>query len=98
MKLIVRYNRFNLPVMFFVFLVSGAAAYLLIRQVLQNELDNGISRVRVRIRNYVNKQHALPVINALYNETVEFKKIDAPLSDTGFQTSLFFIPKLNKNH
>ncbi len=98
MKLIARYNRFNLPVMFFVFLISGAAAYFLIIQVLQNELDNGISRVRVRIQNYVNKQHALPVINAFYNETVEFKRINAPLSDTGFQTSHFFIPRLNKNH
>jgi signal transduction histidine kinase len=98
MKLITRYNRLNLPVMLFVFFVSSAVGYFLIRRVLQNELDNGISRVRKRIETYVNRQHALPVTNAFYNEIVEFERIATPLSDTGFKTTRLFIPRINKYH
>jgi signal transduction histidine kinase len=98
MKLITRYNRFNLPLMILTFLIAGIFSYWLIRQVLQNELDKGLSRVQGRIQEYVRLHKALPQINSFDDQMVEFEKTDKPIPVTLFETTKKLIPEQKEEH
>jgi signal transduction histidine kinase len=86
MKLITRYNRFNLPVLLLLFFISSIASYFLIRQVLLNELDKNIIHTMNSIKKYVQEQKKIPEIIPLTSQVVEINKVNAPFADTGFQT------------
>ncbi|MGG9961818.1 sensor histidine kinase [Ferruginibacter sp. SUN106] len=98
MKLITKYNRFLFPVLVFLFIVSTISSYYLIKEVLQNELDEILLRSKGRIENYVAEYHAVPVINSFDDQKAIFEKINGPLKDSGFQSATQFIPEQNKEH
>ncbi len=98
MKLANRYNRFNLPVMIFLFFLSGIASYFLIRQALQNELDLGLVRIQKRITDYAAAHGQIPSIISFDDQKVSFEKTgDAPVAQS-FSTTKEFIPEQNKEH
>jgi signal transduction histidine kinase len=98
MKLLDRYNRFNLPVMIGVFIISGLLSYFFIRQALQNELDWGLERVYARIQDYINKHNRLPEVNSFDDMGIEFEKTGAPVNSAHFLTTKKNIPEQHKDH
>ncbi|HWK02621.1 MAG TPA: HAMP domain-containing sensor histidine kinase [Puia sp.] len=98
MKLISRYNRFNLPVMILTFLITGIFSYWLIRQVLQNELDKSLRRVQGRIREYTRVHNALPPINSFDDLGVAFEKTDKDNPVAVFRTTQKLIPEQHEEH
>jgi signal transduction histidine kinase len=98
MKLITRYNRFNLPVMILTFLIAGIFSYWLIRQVLQNELDLSLSRVQSRIQEYVRIHKALPQISSFDDQKIEFERTDKEVPTALFETTKKLIPEQNEQH
>src|SRR6185436_15320252 len=98
MKLITRYNRYIPPAFGALFLLCIIACYFLIRQVLQNELDEIILRTKSRIENYVTANHTLPVISSFNDQQVQFNALRSPFKKSEFFTTKQFIPEQNKNH
>lgn len=98
MKLISRYNRYLLPLLAVLFIVSTVSSYYLIKEVLQNELDEILRRSRGRIENYVATFHTVPVVSSFDDQKVSFEKLDGPLTDSGFTSATQYIPEQNKQH
>ena len=98
MKLITRYNRYILPAFGTLFLLCIISCYFLIRQLLQNELDEIILRTKSRIENYVTANHTLPVISSFNDQQVQFEALHSPFNKSEFSTTKQFIPEQNKNH
>ncbi|HEX9511496.1 MAG TPA: histidine kinase dimerization/phospho-acceptor domain-containing protein [Puia sp.] len=98
MKLITRYNRFNLPVMILTFLITGVFSYWLIRQVLQNELDKSLRRVQGRIQEYIRVHKTLPPINSFDDLGVAFEKTDKDNPVAVFRTTQKLIPEQHEAH
>jgi signal transduction histidine kinase len=98
MKLITRYNRYILPALGILFLLCIIACYFLIRQVLQNELDEIILRTKIRIENYVHTNRKLPVISSFNDQQIQFEGLSSPFNKSEFSTTKQFIPEQNKNH
>lgn len=98
MKLLDRYNRFNLPVMIGTFIISGVLSYILIKQVLQNELDSGLLRAQKRIQDYVNVHHQLPAISSFDDQGIRFEKAGVEPPATSFRTTHKYIPEQQEDH
>ena len=98
MKLINRYNRYLLPALIVLFIISTISSYYLIRGVLQNELDEILLRAKGRIENYVAVNHAAPVISSFDDQKVIFEKLTGSIKDSGFTSATQFIPEQNKEH
>jgi len=98
MKLITRYNRYLLPVLAVLFSITTLSSYFLIREVLQNQLDEILFRAKGRIENYVAVNNAIPVVNSFDDQKVIFEKLTWPVQDSGFTSSTQFIPEQNKQH
>jgi signal transduction histidine kinase len=98
MKLITKYNRFLLPALIILFIISTVSSYYLIKEVLQNELDEMLLRSRGRIENYVLLNKKIPVINSFDDQKVIFEKIIRPVTDSGFTSATQFILEQNKAH
>ncbi|MBS1655450.1 MAG: HAMP domain-containing histidine kinase, partial [Bacteroidetes bacterium] len=98
MKLTTRYNRFVIPSITIVFLISIVSSYFLIRNVLQNELDGIILRTKSRIETYIQQNHRVPDISSFNDQVIHFEKLSGPLSDSGFHSTTQYIPEQNKNH
>lgn len=73
MKLFTRYNRINLTVMVFLFLLSGISYYFLINYVLIHELDEALEDYQLRIENYVENKGTLPEIGKMDETRVSYK-------------------------
>jgi signal transduction histidine kinase len=98
MKLISRYNRFLFPILIFLFILSTVTSYYLIKNVLQNELDEILLRSQSRIEKYTAANNTIPVINSFDDQQVRFQKIEGVLTDSGFKSTTQFIPEQNKEH
>jgi signal transduction histidine kinase len=98
MKLISRYNRFLFPVLIFLFIVSTVTSYYLIKNVLQNELDEILLRSKSRIEKSAVANNAIPVINSFDDQQVRFEKMDGALTESGFKSTTQLIPEQNKEH
>ena len=77
MKLFTRYNRINLTVMVFLFLLSGISYYFLINYVLIHELDEALEDYQFRIENYVEYNGVLPQIGKMDETRVSYALGDA---------------------
>jgi signal transduction histidine kinase len=98
MKLTTRYNRFVIPSITIVFLISIISSYFLIRKVLQNELDEIILRTKSRIETYIQQNNRIPGISTFNDQIIHFEKLNGPLTDSGFHSTTQYIPEQNKNH
>ncbi len=86
MKLISKYNRLSLPILTAIFFISAVVSYLLIKDVLLEELDEGIVKLRSKIDHYATAEKKLPEINLFTNESVTFQKVNSPINDSGIST------------
>ena len=98
MKLITKYNRFLFPALIILFIISTISSYYLIKEVLQNQLDELLLRSKSRIETYVAENKKIPVVFSFDDQKISFEKITGILKDTGFTSAMQFIPEQNKEH
>lgn len=79
MKLFTQYNRINLTVMTFLFLLSGICYYFLINYLLVHEIDEALEDYQERVEQYVQQHGELPPIGSMEDTRVSYKQV--PLSE-----------------
>jgi signal transduction histidine kinase len=76
MKLFTKYNRINLIVMSFLFLITGVIYYVLISKVLVDEVDEALWKYEMRVKKYVDKNDALPVFKNFEEVLIKYRVTD----------------------
>jgi signal transduction histidine kinase len=84
--------------MILVFIISSVGAYFLIKSALTKELDISLLRVKDRIQTYIDRNHALPVLNSFDDETVSFQPINKKNAEISFTTVQKYIKEQHKFH
>ena len=98
MKLTSQYNRNIVPAIILIFLVAIISSYFLARQVLQNELDKAILRIKSRIENYAKHNNKIPEVSSFDDVVIRFERSAAPGNDSGFTSTKQYIPEQQKYH
>eukprot|EP01133_Synstelium_polycarpum_P017596 gene17596-20992_t len=98
MKFLSMYNRYNVSVMVIVFALSSVVSFFLIKEVLKNEMDGSLLRVKAKIASYVNDHKRLPEVSLLNDEQIEFKKTNQESSSDVFKSVRSFVPGLGRIH
>ncbi|MEO6228654.1 MAG: HAMP domain-containing sensor histidine kinase [Ferruginibacter sp.] len=98
MKLITRYNQYLFPLLIFLFVASTVSSYFLIKETLQNELDEILLRSKSRIEKYVRSNQSLPLISSFDDQKIAFTKIATPIKEFILSTGTQFIDEQNKEH
>jgi signal transduction histidine kinase len=80
------------------FIICIVSSYFLIRNVLQNELDEILLRTKSRIEKYAASYNEIPAINSFSDQQVKFEKTTERVKDSGFSSTTLFIAEQNKSH
>lgn len=98
MKLLSMYNRYNVSVMVLVFVLSSAVSFFLIKQILKNEVDGSLLRVKAKIQSFVEQHDRLPEVNLLNDEMISFKRVAKPGRRDEFRSVKLFIKGIGRVH
>ena len=82
MKLFTQYNRITLWVLVAFFGLSSLTYYFLMRALLFRELDNSLTKIERRIRDYVQTHHSFPETEPLDDLRVSYTGVSQPGSPT----------------
>lgn len=102
MKLLSMYNRYNVSVMVLVFILSSTSSFFLIKEVLKNEVDGSLIRVKDKIQRFVDQNGRLPEVNLLNDEMISFLKktegSELSKAKLEFRSVRVFVPGLGREH
>lgn len=79
MKLFTKYNRINLTVMVFLFILTGIINYVQVSKALSKEVDEALGEYEERVEKYVSQNDSLPVFKNFEEVEVDYHLTDKVL-------------------
>ena len=86
MKLLTKYNRFNLLATVIIFLSASVVFYYFIRAELVSQVDDDLQIEKTEIEAFINKHDQLPEVMPVRHLVIHFQEIKKPLTEIYFQS------------
>lgn len=92
MKLFTIYNRINLLVTIFIFLLAGAAFYYFINFIVISQVDEDLSIEQHEIQTYVREHNRLPESVPVRDQVIRYQALVEPYQQRSFSTAILYDP------
>ncbi|HEY5463532.1 MAG TPA: HAMP domain-containing sensor histidine kinase, partial [Hanamia sp.] len=96
MKLLVKYNRVNIPITIVALLISSMGFYFIIHYALIHQLDKDLRIEQMEIMHYVKEKNALPETSNYKDQQIEFHLTSNDNIKTRFSTEDVFDKRENE--